>query len=94
MENLFEIPEEVIESVGELKALVKANPRYIPADQVAKFFHMSADGLRCSIEQGLCPFGFAWQKTARGNKGFKIPSATLYLWYMNMCGMRQRRESA
>ena len=50
-------------------------------DRTAAFLGMDADSLRASIEHGGCPFGLGWQKDIRGNRAFKIPTATFYLWY-------------
>lgn len=67
--------------IEELYHICEENPEYIPLPVVAKFMGANAEGLRYSIEQGKCKFGISWQKTARGNKAFKIPTPTFWLWY-------------
>lgn len=87
MKNLF-LPPAVLDQVEKLNALVEANPQYIPVPEAAKFLGVNPDGLRHSIDSGQCPFGLAWQKTIRGNKAFKIPTLTFYLWVTQCAGMR------
>ena len=90
----YKIPDAIIAACDELNALVEENPRYIPPEKAAKFLGMNSEGLRCSMEKGMCPFGFAWQKDMRGYKGFKIPTVTFYRWVMNMKGLPSTSETA
>lgn len=62
-----------------IKALCEAHPYYIPINVAAEFLHMKASGLRASIDQGRCPFGFSW--TLGERSGYKIPTATFVAWY-------------
>ncbi|KAF5039121.1 hypothetical protein DSECCO2_547330 [anaerobic digester metagenome] len=87
MSKPYKIPTAIAATCDELTALVEENPRYIPPEKAAKFLGMNSEGLRCSMEKGQCPFGFAWQKDPRGYKGFKIPTVTFYFWVMNMKGL-------
>lgn len=77
------VPQAVTDKLTELVALCEKEPVYLKTASTAQFLGMDPAGLRCSIERGQCPFGIAWQKDARGNKAFKIPTATFYLWYTN-----------
>ena len=83
---MFTIPTPIKQKVAELEDLVEKHPCYLPLTEVAAFLGANAEGLRSCIESGKCPFGIAWQKTIRGNKAFKIPTATFYFWYMNFRG--------
>ena len=82
------IPKPIIEQLTELNILVENNPLFIPLAELARFLHMDTEGLRSCIEHGGCPFGIAWQKNIRGNRAFKIPTTTFYLWYTAGCYMR------
>jgi len=82
------VPTPVLTQIGELNQLVERNPLYIPLNELAQFLHMDADGLRSCIEHGGCPFGIAWQKNIHGNRAFKIPTVTFYLWYTGGCFLR------
>lgn len=81
MESPFAPPIEIIQAIEKLNVLVKENPQYIPLPKLATFLGTNAEGLRNSIERGQCPFAIGWQKNDRGNKAFKIPTVTFYLWY-------------
>ena len=81
MQNILAIPRPVEDKLNELNELIGRNPSYIPLTEAALFLGMNADGLRASIEHGGCPFGLGWKKDVRGNRAFKIPTATFYLWY-------------
>ncbi len=81
MTNKLAIPQAIYDRSDELNALVENYPRYIPVPEVAKFLGANAEGLRHSIEHGQCPFGVSWKKTIHGNRAFKIPTLTFYLWY-------------
>ena len=64
---------------ANLKDLCQEYPFYIPVDVAAEFLHMKPAGLRASMDQGRCPFGFSW---SLGDKsGYKIPTATFVAWY-------------
>jgi len=82
--NVLKVPPSVISKFDELYELCEKEPVYLKTASVAQFLGMDPAGLRCSIERGRCPFGIYWQKDARGNKAFKIPTATFYLWFT--CG--------
>lgn len=86
--NLLRLPEESEAKVHELRDLCKQHPVYIPLPKVAAFLETDAESLRCSIEQGKCPFGLSWHKDSKGNRAFKIPSATFFLWYTQGYGYR------
>ena len=62
-----------------LEKLCKDYPLYIPVDVLAEFLHVKPAGLRASIDQGRCPFGFSW--TLGSRSGYKIPTATFAAWY-------------
>lgn len=81
MLNPLAIPKPVSDKLDELNELIERNPLYIPLIEAARFLGMDDDGLRASIEHGACPFGLGWKKDIRGNRAFKIPTATFYLWY-------------
>lgn len=90
------LPPPAEDKIKELWEIVNENPSYLPLPVVAKFMGANAEGLRCSIERGRCPFGIEWQKestygtvTYKGNKAFKIPSATFFLWYTGGAGYKQ-----
>lgn len=72
--NLLKLPEESEAEVRELRELCNQRPVYIPLPKAAAFFETDAESLRCSIEQGKCPFGISWYKDSKGNRAFKIPS--------------------
>ena len=76
------IPTVLQDRVTELNQLIQEHPQDIPLPEVAKFLNVDKEGLRRSIETGKCPFGISWQKTLNGNRAFKIPSLTFYLWVM------------
>ena len=63
----------------QLKCLCRKHPIYIPVDVAAEFLHVKPAGLRASIEQGRCPFGFSWSLGER--LGYKIPTVTFVSWY-------------
>ena len=88
MNRLAKLPTSIVAQIDALNTLVEAHPQYIPVPVVAKFLGMNPDGLRHCIEAGQCPFGIAWQKTIRGNKAFKIPTLTFYLWVTQCCAFR------
>lgn len=77
----MKIPEQLKAKVNELDKLVAKHPDNIPVPELAAFLEMDRDGLRRCIETGKCPFGISWQKTINGNRAFKIPALTFYLWY-------------
>lgn len=65
-------------SEKDLRALCDAHPFYIPVDVAAEFLHVKPAGLRASIDQGRCPFGFSW--TLGERSGYKIPTITFVAW--------------
>lgn len=81
MQNILAVPRPVVDKLDELNVLIEKYPAYIPLTSAAAFLGMHSDGLRASIEHGGCPFGIAWQKDIHGNRAFKIPTPTFYLWY-------------
>ncbi len=72
------MPETIRARVQELQDLLERYPIYLPVDVVAEFLHVSPVGLRASIDQGRCPFGFSWTLGARS--GYKVPTVTFYSW--------------
>lgn len=66
------------ERVQELSALIEANPICLPVSSVAAFLHVKPDALRASMEQGRCPFGFAWKLGDRA--AYKVPTLAFYSW--------------
>lgn len=79
---MVHIPNVLQDRVSELNQLVQEYPKDIPLPKVAEFLNVDKEGLRRCIETGKCPFGISWQKTLDGNRAFKIPSLTFYLWTM------------
>lgn len=75
------IPAPIANKQQELEQLIEQYPEYIPVPALAKFLNANVDGLRKAIEQRRCPFGIMWQKDLRGNKSFKVPTFTFYMWY-------------
>ena len=67
--------------IEELKALCEKYPVYIPIRAAASFLRVSEAGLRCSIDQGRCRFGFSWRLGERS--GYKIPTMTFAAWLTN-----------
>ena len=63
----------------ELKRLCERYPHWIPVDVAAEFLHVKPAGLRASIAQGRCPFGFSWKLGDRA--GYKIPTTTFVAWF-------------
>ena len=80
-DTMFTIPSAIQERIRELNKLVNEYPVAIPLPKLAEFLRVDAEGLRSCIQMGHCPFGIGWQKTIKGNKAFKIPTATFYFWY-------------
>lgn len=62
----------------KLNALCTAHPFYVPVEAAAEFLHVKPAGLRASIDQGRCPFGFSWQLGDRA--GYKIPTLAFVSW--------------
>lgn len=62
----------------KLEDLCIKHPYFIPVDAVAEFLHVKPEGLRASIDQGRCPFGFSW--TLGSRSGYKIPTITFCAW--------------
>ena len=78
-ETIIRMPDCVAKRYVELMALCEKYPITIPADKAAKFLGMAPESLRESISTGSCPFGFGWQKTAGGNRGFCIPTHLFFV---------------
>lgn len=78
------IPRPILQKVELLCELVDEHPEYIPVPVAANFLKMNPESLRCALEQNRCSFGFGWQKDVRGNKGFKIPTPTMFFWYTQL----------
>ena len=64
--------------IDQLNELIARNPFYIPVSEAATLLHISPEGLRASIDQNRCPFGFSWQLGERS--GYKIPTITFVSW--------------
>lgn len=64
--------------IQELKVLVQKHPVSIPVREVAKFLGASEAGLRASMDQSRCPFGFSWQLGERA--AYKIPTIAFVTW--------------
>lgn len=64
----------------ELGNLVEANPVYLPVTAVAEFLHVKPEALRASMEQGRCPFGFAWRLGEKA--AYKVPTLAFYTWLL------------
>lgn len=79
------LPQPIIKKLKELERIIEENPSYIPLPVVASFLGANAEGLRACIEAGNCPFGICWRKNVRGNKAFKIPTLTFFMWYTRGC---------
>lgn len=62
----------------KLSDLCQKHPYFIPVDTAAAFLHVKPEGLRASIDQGRCPFGFSW--TLGSRSGYKIPTITFFAW--------------
>lgn len=89
------LPKVINDRIDELNDLVDKHPQYIPLPEAAKFLGVNPEGLRYGIEQGTIDFGICWAKPKRykkgkkqvivtldenGNRAFKIPTLTFYLW--------------
>ena len=89
------LPKMIEDKLSELDRLCEANPNYIPLPEAAKFLGVNPDGLRYGIEQGTIDFGLCWSKPRvyrkgkrqikvetgeKGNRAFKIPTVTFYIW--------------
>ena len=81
MTNKLTVPQAIFDRADDVNKLVEAHPRFLPLPEVAQLLGVNAEGLRRSIETGQCPFGVSWQKRIDGNRAFKIPTLTFYLWY-------------
>lgn len=86
--KLASIPTPISARIDELNELVEKHPQYIPVTAVAVYLGVNPEGLRRCIEAGQCPFGIAWSKSIGGNKAFKIPTLTFYLWVTQCCAFR------
>ena len=68
-------------SIEKLKELCEKYPIYIPIRAASSFLRVSEAGLRASIDQGRCKFGFSWKLGERS--GYKIPTMTFAAWLTN-----------
>ena len=67
-------------SMSAVSDLVEAYPYCIPVLAVAEILHVKPEGLRASIEQGRCPFGFCWKLGDR--MAYKVPTMAFCYWLM------------
>lgn len=67
------------DSMAALSQLVEQYPMYIPVLAAAELLHIKPEGLRASIEQGRCPFGFCWSLGDR--MAYKVPTLTFVRWF-------------
>ncbi len=66
------------EQIEALKALAQKHPVCIPVRAAANFMGASEDGLRASMDQGICPFGYGWQLGEK--RAYKIPTLAFVAW--------------
>jgi hypothetical protein len=72
--------------MNALSRFIETNP--IPVTVAVEFLHVKADGIRASMGQERCPFGFSWKI---GDKsGFKIPTLAFYNWIMGSAAVLQQ----
>lgn len=67
-------------NMSAVSNLVEAYPHSIPVLAVAEMLHIKPEGLRASIEQGRCPFGFCWKLGDR--MAYKVPTMAFCSWMM------------
>lgn len=65
-------------NIDELRDICQKHPIYIPVRVAAKFLSVSEDGLRASMDQSRCPFGFSWKLGERS--GYKISTMAFAAW--------------
>ena len=82
----FHIPPVIEENLSALDNLVQRNPLYISVKDAADFLHIKPEGLRNSIERGLCPFALCWKLGE--SKAYKIPTVPFYLWYTQSAALK------
>ena len=73
------MPTEMVERRVQLKKLLERYPVAIPVTEAANFLEMKEEGLRTSLLQGMCPFGFAYKNGERA--AYKIPGDTFLSWF-------------
>ena len=73
------MPTEMVERRVQLKKLLERYPVAISVTEAANFLEMKEEGLRKSLLQGMCPFGFAYKNGERA--AYKIPSDTFLSWF-------------
>lgn len=75
----------------ELENLAINNPYSLSIEKAASFLHTTPECLRASIEQGRCPFGYAW---AVGDRiSYKIPTITFISYVTNGSLIRSYQSS-
>ena len=74
------IPDPIFEKAEELCQIVEHYPQAVPVPVAADYFATGQESMRCAIEQGRLPFGWAWKKSVKGNRGFLIPTITMFCW--------------
>ena len=79
------IPECVTDKLLQLNQLAERYPEDIPVSAAADFLGMDGRSLKSYLMQP-CSFGMGWRKDGAQNRGFKIPTAKIYLWYRNLTG--------
>lgn len=65
-------------NIEGLKELCNRYPVYIPVRAAAKFLQVKEDGLRASMDQNRCPFGFSWKLGTRS--AYKISTIAFVAW--------------
>lgn len=85
------LPKIITDRIALLEELVEKYPLKIPLAAAAEFLDMNADGLMAALMRGNTPFGFAYQKQDGAYRVPVIPTATFYLWYMNINGSFVRK---
>ncbi|WP_147539424.1 hypothetical protein [Anaerotruncus rubiinfantis] len=83
MSNLM-IPRPIIEKAEKLCQIAEQYPETVPVPVAADYFSTAQESLRCALEQGRVPFGWAWKKNVRGNRGFIIPTVKMFCWTANI----------
>lgn len=74
------IPTCIPDRMKELDELCEKYPETIPTPEAARFLRIHPENLKACIEAGRCPFAFCWQRNIKGNRAFKIPTLTFYIW--------------
>ena len=82
------LQELTAQRLDELQRLAAENPFSVPVATAAEILHTSPELLRASMEQGRCPFGYAWKVGDRAS--YKIPTITFISWLTNGAIIRDR----